>query len=1042
IIFLILDHIFPPLQGRQHQEKLLLLALEELMERVKAQQALLLDDMKLTMETSEPQQAGEKLAASSETSDGHLENNKRTLEKSQDITDTEKKTEESKGDENDLERKSTERKNENKEEEPREHVKAIKHVQSANAKKEQKKTGRKIEKVEDKSISKSDNEGMDQSDTQLTEIHSEYSYEHSVMESSNGSGSTSYEGVKITVSVSELSEKMYRHHGSKGKKVVSVKSPQKLLKHHGHRKTCKKRHKPLDEQQIESEKESHVDKDSKYISPSKVRKEEKNGKVKLISTKMDDSMLEGDKNWSEVLEKTSSSKKDSSESTKYMSPPEQLISSNIEHLASLLAFMKNNQTKKDDKECKINPLLVHYISRLLSMSRESVENLGVSSSDISTPEIESSSGESISLNVEQTTSLEDRTQDCRVKMKDVIDSVFRNIRQKTDVLPCKAPCSGVPQHVPGTSTPQENEEELMQSAQSGTRDNQRLEISTPPFNSRFKNMSLEEYKALKFPDIFPEYSQRCTRISNLAKRIEEIRKEQKRLLGNISGSSSSNSGSGQDSTRYISPPESITIMTRFEKKGNVTQLHPGEKENIPPCIPHKFGHCVNIPCSICHDDKVKSKDKDSENGGRLQSSQSFYSTPPESATALLDDNNRNGNTVSPTWNQRLGHHSVHLPKSSHKDGSRVSTDGNVVPQPSTVNISNRDVPCLVSGTYLQGVCGLCPQDNGRRCDPNKCLISKEPRPHARPPSTSVRRNFKSNTDNVAIQELSTIIEGDSTVTSIGSSKEKAQDVNPADTSDDSIPDVLSEMLNRGLITSPPSWLRNRQNSSSDCSCHSSRKKQNSNASDDYIQANFFTYIGQKSEELSQMLREGYKNLPNKLNLPKLIIDVFSKLGKSPSKNEIDEAFKKIGFRWIPSNENEIRQPTVYFKHIDVTTTHFQDNVCRFFERLTVDSPLEELENAFKKIGIVCSDASLRRNINGKSVCFSPSTIDNSSGSYGSAILSQTPTSISVSTSFPSTLSNSYASTSTGSAVLPPIPTSISVSTENLSSQDISSSENK
>ena len=272
-----------------------------------------------------------------------------------------------------------------------------------------------------------------------------------------------------------------------------------------------------------------------------------------------------------------------------------------------------------------------------------------------------------------------------------------------------------------------------------------------------------------------------------------------------------------------------------------------------------------------------------------------------------------------------------------------------------------------------------------------------------------------------MKELSTILEADSTLTSVGSVKEKGQHAGIADSSDDSMPDVLSEMLSRRLITSPPPWLKEKQN----CSCpsspnspsNSSRKTQKSNDID-VLDANYFTFLEHKSEELSQIFREDLKSITSKVNLPSLIINTFSKLGKNPSEVEIEQAFKKMGLRWLPRNGNQLRRSTLSLSYVDVNTTNFHDQVYNFFKGLTLDSPLEDLEKAFQKIGIVCPDCSLRRNSNAKSVSFSPSTVGNSSESY-------------------------EASTSTGSALLPPIPTSISISTEDLSlSQDMELSSKK
>ena len=740
-------------------------SLEKLMETVKAEHAALLDEIKLMFETTDSHHVQDLPDATVDDKRGKLQSSHVIMEKIGTAAVDEN------GMENNLKHMEHDKRKET-------HRSLKPHSVCKCKKKDKGKKELRTPKKQDEVIYRTENVEMDHSDTRLTEVHSEYSYEHNIVESSSTSGSTSYEGVKIIVSVSELSKELYQPALSpKGKKVILMKSPQKICNQS--RKIYKRRHKIPEAQLIASEREFHIGNGSKSKSPRKVRKQEKRSrdlrekgtmtadlefqesdknktnayishelqkkitsdeKAKHATSKICESMIESDKKWEEVLEKSTSSKKNSSESTLYMSPPEQIVSSNIEHLTSLLATVREQQRSKDVKSQKMNPLLVHYISRLLAMSRESVENLGVSSTDISTPEIESSSGESISMNVQVIPEQ---------------SSLLKNMQQKTNKLPCpyKAPCSEQFQHIPGTSTPEE-EEEPDRSKGSETKDIPYLNEIFTPFELRLKDMSLDDYKSMKFPDIFPEYSERCSKISNLAQRIEQIRKEQQRLMNNISASSSS-SGSGQeyDSTRYISPPQSVTITAGLGRTGNIPQQKQiqsaiGRDENISPHIPHKREHCHGTPCSICcvgtinlEDEELQNVARELSENGVMQSSQSFYITPPESTIILNNNNNGKGFSLSgqtsPSKSPMQPYECV--PNSRHENG--LYTCPKRISDSQPVSKENQDI-LDDSGIYLQGVCGFCPQDNGKRCNPNKCLILREARPHTRPPSVSQRRNFQ------------------------------------------------------------------------------------------------------------------------------------------------------------------------------------------------------------------------------------------------------------------------------------------------------------
>jgi hypothetical protein len=106
-----------------------------------------------------------------------------------------------------------------------------------------------------------------------------------------------------------------------------------------------------------------------------------------------DKTLDKTKQWQEVICTSAVTDKALSEgSTCYMNLPDQLVASNIQHLEQLLTAWHDHETAGGSEIFRINPL------RLLAMSREGVQDLHVSTSDISTPDIEISVTEDMDSN--------------------------------------------------------------------------------------------------------------------------------------------------------------------------------------------------------------------------------------------------------------------------------------------------------------------------------------------------------------------------------------------------------------------------------------------------------------------------------------------------------------------------------------------------------------------------------------------------------------------------------------------------------------------
>ncbi|PSN48131.1 hypothetical protein C0J52_05794 [Blattella germanica] len=1049
-------------------------SLEELMQRVNEQQAKLLEEMKMYSETPDTLQHIPELASSIG----------RTVEEMQHISDQEKKSSRSPENVQELSNDS-DYKDYSETESPDVHgtVKSVKMTKSLTTcvSKKRGKTKKEIRKSrKDNSVCLAGDDSLNQSDGQAKEVLSEFSYERSVVESSIGSSvsaSTSYEGMKIIVSMSsEFKEEMYRPgHSPRSKKTVSIRATPPRC-HNRCKKKCKQRRKmpgpekgygidkeledktskkPSDKSPEKSEKglhvkdakspskrrhrtpeklstvperEDHVEKDAKDRSPSKQRKQERGGaKEKAtttnISSELEDSKTNGERKWQEVFEKSMSSGKDTTESTSYMSPPEELISSNIKYLSSILSAIRDSQKSKDHQGKEFDPKLVHYISRLLSMSRESIENLGVSSSDISTPDVESSSLASNSRMNErrtnrsvQTTFLPDESS---IGSVNNLDSLVHAVRQKTNIMSqkrtCTAPCSKSTRRIPGTSTPEENEAD-QQTVQNGSNNEGfSYEVETPPFSSRIADMSLDEYKAQKFPELFTDYSERCTRrISSLSKKIEEIRDEQRRLMNNLSGNSSSSTSSGKeghDSTKYLSPPESSTVMTQVKRKDNVHPLESVSHPSQPSYTSVTKEGKEDIPSrrqgpSTSHDNVVPPQ---FPNQG-LASAESLYFTPPGSATCI--ENAVGLGIAEPSQSSiqmDASQSQYYTPAVSCTEGLNIlaesATGAKTSPQLHQTNQSKQRTM-----QAARDVCGPCaPTCNKMKCTCGK-NISRETRPHTRPPSTLLRHNVQSSAEDKQVKELSTIIEGDSTFSSLGSNRERRRqsaDQTSSSVTDDSVPDVLSEMYRRGLLMSPlnlPEIARNSSlttssstPSSNEVSLVGSKNAQNNQ------QVGFLTYIGNKSEEISRMLTDKFKNLFKNDNFSLRVFEVFSMLGKNLSAFQVELALMLLGLIWDSTDKNVEVRPHFSSLNIDTTTETFQKQIQEAFKGLNEDSPLSELEVAFHKIGLICPGGVLRR--------LSSNKLDNVT---------------------PNSSDSTELSTSLGSALLPPIPTSISVSTEDLS----------
>ena len=492
-------------------------------------------------------------------------------------------------------------------------------------------------------------------------VLSEYSFdisvsktkEHSVELSSETSSSTSYEGVKVVVSVSELTQKKYHSTSpTKGAVISHGNSPQAAEKHHiVDRKTGKRKHKRHGtcsrsvKEKATMTAEDEIDVSGKGNLKTDLMIERSESKTREDK----DKTLDKTKHWQDVIYTTAVTDKALSEgSTSYMSLPDQFVASNIQHLERLLTAWHDYQTAGGSEIFRINPWLASYILRLLAMSRESVQDLHVSTSDISTPDIEISVTEGMDSKTLHETIKQSTQESTEMKqaaenkidtyqrselhtVKHVVNAVKDKRKGMTDDVPVyhraandnRRAChvTSVRQvtgpysfseyghgdtKIQSTLTPEKMQnsckitdtelhkkmgglegvvkkhgiiQEQLHSSCRCDDDSCECDMKTPPFVSVISDMSLDEYKQFKFPEIFSNYSEKCSeRISHLTQKIEQIRGEKKKLIessgscsSSVSSSSASSSSassniSGFDSTKYLSPPEMSVVMPHLPSK--------------------------------------------------------------------------------------------------------------------------------------------------------------------------------------------------------------------------------------------------------------------------------------------------------------------------------------------------------------------------------------------------------------------------------------------------------------------------------------------
>lgn len=246
-----------------------------------------------------------------------------------------------------------------------------------------------------------------------------------------------------------------------------------------------------------------------------------------------------------------------------------------------------------------------------------------------------------------------------------------------------------------------------------------------------------------------------------------------------------------------------------------------------------------------------------------------------------------------------------------------------------------------------------------------------------------------------IKELSTIIEGDSTQTSrylpshvteqegsVG--REKSENSisrgNESDVrGDEDIPDVMTEMLRRGLITSPLAWMKMLQQSEDETSVsgvlvsHSGVTKGSLDNGSRTFAASFTQHV--EHEEFKQAVLESYvgkgtgtpqsfrdrQNIADKKEeFSQQVAETFAKLGKNPSRTDVKNALKNLGFKWKVREKDQHVNPVVSKEDLDPASEEFKQQILESFVGLGFDSSPEDLEAAFRRLGLDCPGGSLCR----------------------------------------------------------------------------------
>jgi len=235
-----------------------------------------------------------------------------------------------------------------------------------------------------------------------------------------------------------------------------------------------------------------------------------------------------------------------------------------------------------------------------------------------------------------------------------------------------------------------------------------------------------------------------------------------------------------------------------------------------------------------------------------------------------------------------------------------------------------------------------------------------------------------------IKELSTVTEGATILSSCSSpcnTEEAKIDIgenskNSEGTEilgDEDIPDVMTDMLRRGLITSPLAWTKVVQQSDDETSVsdvlysgfsHDSESRKFTASSPQHEHEKFKqdvleSYVG-KGTDSPKSFMDRQSIADKKMGFSQQVAETFAKLGKNPSRTDVTNAFKNLGLKWKARGRDQNVSPVISKEGIDPASEEFRQQVLESFVGLGLDSSPEDLQAAFQRLGLECPGAYLCR----------------------------------------------------------------------------------
>ncbi|XP_069689654.1 uncharacterized protein [Periplaneta americana] len=907
-------------------------------------------------------------------------------------------------------------------------------------------------------------------------VLSEYSFDMSISKTqghsgessieNNDSNSASYEGVKIIVSVSELTEKKFQQTFSETSKESSPKTSPKTKKHDKvGRKLCKQKHKLSDKMPIEKERPSlqtsrHVSEKGTMTTEACHRSEEKKVQsIKNRGKKREDNYIKRSK-WSDVINKDVGEAKDSSEvSTTYLSPPDQL---SLSHIRNLVSSICNYKEKTMENASRIDPTLAIYISRLLVMSRESVENLNVSTSDVSTPDTETNTNnvtDTVSHRIPSPTQEKQTVEDTKrsklytdFRSDDVLDTRIQkqtsenSMRSKKytelkidnflgstskQAAKCKTrneiftdfETGRAMDHIVQKETVKESTRNqtysnlksdsliLSEVEKQTSEDNIRSTIQPDLRNDIVMNTPLQKER-FEVSTIIEINRDLKTDVTDTVEILTDTQREEAKVVSNRLSHSPKNTLLPLQTTRdslmsdsysfsefrlhgtqnqSVSTPENVDRNNVIDKgdqlhsscrcEGNLCEFNI-QTPPFPSIIADmsldeyktfKFPEFFSEYAEKCSErishltkkieeirgEKKKLMASSSSSSSASSSSSSErgfdstkYLSPPESSVVMTHVSNKDKGQTAPRC----------VESSSQVAG--ISTDGSRIyeSQEKEEKESVRIVPLLEP--YDASVI-----DTGQK-------PRKDHHPHSRPPPCLWKHKLlQSVADTAPIKELSTIIEADTTQLSFSSmhdTKEgnREQAIKLDSGNEDTLPDVMTEMLRRGLITSPLAWTKTVQSEESEMSGGSGSANDSEQSisrrklspfhyidRDKFKEAILESFVG-KGTDTPEGIKVRKSIADKKIAFSQQIAETFAKLGKNPSRTDVKNAFKNLGLKWKARGRDQSLNPVIAKKDLDPASEEFRQQVLESFVGLGLDSSPKDLEAAFRRLGLECPGGSL------------------------------------------------------------------------------------